>query len=130
MKTKILGGFSVIVIASLAAFNLNLNSNSQNSDLSYLDLNVLAYAQSIAEDANSADGNLWKEYFYDCYINGQIRVEQGCAGISAGIHSGTSDIIAKLDLCGAKYTYAGGTPGVKSYCFDGPNLCWSNSDCQ
>jgi len=74
MRKKILGGFAVLGIAAMAAWNVNFGTNSYNlSDISLENVEALAYEHDYYTD-RSDDYNSEKKCYKQCVNDGDSCV--------------------------------------------------------
>ena len=125
MKKKIFGGIAVLAIAAVAIWNMSLNSNSQNSSLSEIQL---ANVEALADNENGY-GWLWEKNWQSCQTGGQIIVHTSSGSISAGTYVYSIGLEAALSASSYSYTIIPPSSGQKSYCYDGWSFCSAN-DCR
>ena len=134
MKRKIifLGIAYTAIMFTLIGINVNLvlTEKDNPSDLTLDRISALSSenGQDIANDANNAYGLLWKKYTYNCTYS-KYTVTSGCGSFSIGTIIYTLPVLGQLHACGGTATVQENQAGIKSYCFDGCALCWSDSDC-
>ena len=133
MRKKIIGGFAVLAIAAVAAWNMNINNNNSLylSDISLENMEALANEN---EHVVGLPGTNWKIFTITCtYSTTNSNTNSTSVGISAGIGAGPGGSVGinvgvTVTNSTSQTTNAEWTTS-KEVCGKGAGLCYGGTGC-